>query len=601
MNTTERSAGRALLPTVSGPETRRALLRLLRPHRALVTLASLVLLSAGLAGLAAPALLGRVVDVVVADQPSSAVTPIVVALVLAAVAVALLSALGDMLVAVLGERVLAGLRERVVERALGVPLERVEAAGTGDLVARVSGDVAVVSEAVREAFPELIVSGLTVALTVVGLAVLDWRLALAGLCAAPVQALALRWYLPRSGQRYAAERVAEGVRTQQLVDTVGGARTLRAFGLGLAHADRVATRSRAAVAASLSATATSARFFSRINSAELVGLGAILVVGFFLVRAEAVTVGAATAAALYFHRLFDPIGALLTLLDTAASASAALARLVGVANLPGPPETVTAAEPADASVVARGLGHAYVPGREVLRDVDLAIRPGERVAIVGASGAGKSTLAKLVAGVHEPAAGEVRLGDVPIGRIDPARVRRTVALVTQEVHVFSGPLVDDLRLARPDASEGDLEAALRKVGALGWAASLPDGIRTVVGDGGLRLTATRAQQVALARLVLADPSIVVLDEATAEAGSAGARLLEGAAGAAISGRTALIVAHRLTQARTADCVIVLEDGRMVQTGTHEQLVAAEGPYSDLWRAWTSPRRSTEPGAGSRNR
>ncbi|WP_119066442.1 ABC transporter ATP-binding protein [Rubrobacter indicoceani] len=579
----------ALLPTASGSETRRTLFGLVRPHGKLFLLTAFVLLAAGVAGLAAPALIGYIVDLVVNGEPPSSITAPVVALAFAMVLVALLSAVGETLVATLGERVLAGLRERVMERALAVPLETVEAAGTGDLVARVSGDVNVVSEAVRDALPTLVVSGLTVGLTVFGLAALDWRLALAGLCAVPVQVLALRWYLPRSAPRYAAERIAESRRAQQFLDTVGGAKTVRAFRLSEIHSGLVETRSRASITASLRASATAAWFFSRLNSAELVGLGAILVVGFSLVSADLVTVGAATAAALYFQRLFDPIGALLNLLDTAASAAAALARLVGVANLAPPAEPPSPPAPKDSSISVSDLSHSYLAGYEVLHGVSLEVRPGERVAVVGASGAGKTTLAKLIAGVHEASGGEILLGGVPLADLGPKDIRNHVALVTQEVHVFSGTLADDLRLARPDAADGDLIFALDAVGALGWAKSLPDGLETLVGDGGYRLPATRAQQLALARIILRDPAIVILDEATAEAGSAGARVLEKSAEAAISGRTAIIVAHRLTQAVSADRIIVLEHGCIVETGTHGRLADSRGHYAALWSAWNASR------------
>lgn len=317
-----------------------------------------------------------------------------------------------------------------------------------------------------------------------------------------------------------------------------------------------------------------------MNSAELVGIASILTTGFLLVRADAVTIGAATAAALYFLRLFDPIGMALYLFDEAQSTGSALARLVGVIDMPPPPTPAVPREPVDAAVCLRGIRHAYAGGPEVLHGVDLEIAAGERLAVVGASGAGKTTLGAVLAGIHEPTEGTVEIGGVPLA--DLAQLRRHVALVTQEVHVFAGTVADNLRLARPAATTAELAAALRDVGAM---AALDD----VVGDGGDELGATFAGQLALARLLLADPAVAVLDEATAEAGSAGSRVLERAAEAALRGRTAVVIAHRLTQAVTADRIVVLDAGRIVESGSHADLVAAGGRYAALWAAWTGPR------------
>jgi ATP-binding cassette subfamily C protein len=194
-----------------------------------------------------------------------------------------------------------------------------------------------------------------------------------------------------------------------------------------------------------------------------------------------------------------------------------------------------------------------------------------------------------VAGFQAPTEGGVALGGVPLASLGPAATRRAVGLVTQEVHVFAGTLADDLRLADPDASDAELEAALELVGALDWARALADGLATRVGAGGVALTATQAQQLALARLALADPPVAVLDEATAEAGSAGARVLERAAERVLADRTALVVAHRLTQAARADRVVVLEAGRIVEDGPHDALIRNGGPYAALWRAWSAER------------
>ncbi|KRV50461.1 multidrug ABC transporter permease [Wenjunlia vitaminophila] len=579
---------RELLPVATGARSRAVVVELLRPRRRPALVGFGVLVAATAAGMLTAPLLGRVVDAATRGSTGE-ITACAVALALVAVVQGAATGLGLTRIAGLGETVLADLRERFVERALHLPLEQVERAGSGDLTSRVTGDVAVVARAVRNALPELARSLLTVALTLVGLAVLDWRFLLAALLAVPVQLHTARWYARRAVPLYARQRVATGAQQQQLLDTVGGAATVRALRLADQHTERVARRSAAAVELALAGIRLVLRFYSRLHVAEYLGLVAVVASGFWLVRQDAVSIGTATAAALYVHGLFGPVNTALGLVDDAQAATAGLARLVGVADLAPPGRSPRSAAPADASVVVRGLGHAYRPGHPVLRDVTLSLAPGERVALVGASGAGKSTLARLVAGVHRPERGSVLLGGASPADLGPEVLRGTVALITQEVHVFAGRLAEDLRLARPDATDAELTEALRRVGALPWALALPEGLATVVGAGGHRLTVAQAQQLALARLLLADPPIVVLDEATAEAGSAGARTLEDAASVALEGRTALVVAHRLTQARTADRIVVLDRGRVVETGTHLELVAARGHYAALWEAWSAQR------------
>lgn len=585
-----------LLPIADGAGVRAALGAMLRERRGLAAGTLAVLVAGTAVGLATPPLLGHLVDLVLERRPAGALSTPVLLLVAVAVVQGLLTAAGALLLARLGEGMLARLRERFVSRALGLPLEQVERAGSGDLTSRVTEDVTIVGEAVRDAAPEFARATLTIGLTLIGLGVLDWRFLVAALIAVPIQVHTLRWYVRRAAPLYATQRVAGGELQQQLLETVGGARTVRSFRLGPAHLDRVGARSGRTVELMLRAVRLQTRFFGRLNLAEYLGLSAVLVVGYALVRDGQVSIGTATAAALYFHSLFTPINIALALVDDAQQAAASLARLVGVADLPTPLDPADHA-PSDGGVTVRAVGHAYVPGHPVLTDIELDVPAGRRVALVGASGAGKTTLAKLIAGVQRPSTGTVRLGGV-----DPADPgRRAVALVTQEVHVFTGPLADDLRLARPAATDGELRAALDRVGALEWVTALPDGADTVVGDAGHRLTVAQAQQLALARLVLADPRVAVLDEATAEAGSAGARQLERSADAALAGRTGLVVAHRLTQASTADEVVVLDGGRVVERGTHAELVAAGARYAALWAAWSAP--TAEPPAeppGPRN-
>ena len=578
---------RHLLPIASRGETTRLAATLLRSHRGPLIVSAVAFVAVGLAGLVAPWVLGQIVDTVSTGGESSGILRGALLIVAASIVAGIGTSLSVTYLARAGEPALADLREQALDRALHLDSIRLEEAGAGDLLSRMGDDVRSVASSLTEIIPLLIGSLVAVVFTAGGLFALDWRLGLAGLASAPFYAMGLRWYLPRSGPYYRRERIAEGERAEALVNGVQGAATLRALSREQAQIDLITHHSRHTMSITLDVFRLLTRFGARTNRSELIGLALVLGTGFFLVRDDLTTVGAVTAAALYFHRLFNPIGALLMIFDDVQSAGASLARLAGVAlleppSVPGGPSPVR-----HGTFELTGIGHEYVAGRPVLSDVTLRILDGERVALVGATGAGKSTLGAVAAGLLVPTRGRVTVGGFPLDALDPSHVRSSIALITQDVHVFSGTVRDNVDLARPGASDAEIRSALATVRALSWVDALPSGLSTVVGDHGHPLTPSQAQQLALARVLLHDPVVAVFDEATAEAGSSGARELEEAAVAVTRGRTSLVVAHRLTQAQSADRVVVMHEGRIVEEGTHDELVQAGGRYADLWSAWST--------------
>ncbi|MEV2261510.1 ABC transporter ATP-binding protein [Streptomyces anulatus] len=594
MTPTTYSAGSpAPLPVASPRDTARTTLRLFSRHRLRLAGTILVLLAATASALAVPALLGTMVDAVAAGRPWSGLLRPAGAIVAATGTGVALGRWGQLLLARTAQDTLAGLREDVFATAVAQPSSVLEQAGSGDLVSRVAGDAEAVNTVIGKVLPATVSALFTIALTLIGIGVIDLRFALAVLAATPVQYLALRRFLARSGPVYRAARQAEAARGQRIVESLTGADTVAALRAQDHHTAAVAASSEHAIGFELRAVRLRTTFYGLLNLAEFIGLAAVLAVGYHLVGGGAVTLGAATAAALYFHRLFDPIGVLLSTVDELQNAGAGLARLVGILSLPAhrqrgslPPSRTP---PAPGRIALDHVSYGYAAGRRALDAVSLTVEPGETVAVVGASGAGKTTLAKILAGVLTPDSGRVLLDGVPLAELPADVLRRRIVLVSQEVHVFDGTVAEDLRLFAPDATDAEIRAAADRLGATGWLDALPEGLDTRVGAGGHDLAAARAQHLALLRLALVAPDVALLDEATAEAGTSDADLLENAAAAALADRTGVVIAHRLSQAARADRIVVMDAGRIVESGTHAELAAAKGPYARLWEAWNRAR------------
>ncbi|MFB4279384.1 ABC transporter ATP-binding protein [Nonomuraea sp. MTCD27] len=484
----------------------------------------------------------------------------------------------------LGEKVLAELREEFVDRVLGLPLSTVERAGSGDLITRTSRDVDALSRTVRHAVPETLIAMVTFVITIGAMLLVSPLLMLPMLAAGPVIYISTRRYLRRARDGYLRENAAYADVTEGLAETVEGARAVEALGLRerrWARTDGDIARSFAAERYTLGLRT---RWYPAVELGYVIPVVAALLVGGLFYASDWVTLAQVATATLYAQQLIDPLDRFLMWIDELQVGGASMARLLGVANVPD--DRVASSErPTGELLEASGVRYAYREGRDVLHGVSLTVQPGERLAMVGPSGAGKSTLGRLLAGIHGPRTGAVTVGGVPLVDLPLDDLRGHVALVTQEHHVFKGSLRDNLLIARPDASDTAVLKALEAVDALDWVRGLPSGLETEVGSGGLAVSPAQAQQLALARLVLADPHTLVLDEATSLIDPRAARHLERSLAAVLEGRTVIAIAHRLYTAHDADRVAVVEDGRITELGSHEDLVAEGGSYAALWGSW----------------
>ena len=558
---------------------------ILRRHRRDLGLVVGLHALAAVAALAAPRIVGLLVD----DLTGGGITTTIIdrlAVILAAAMVlqTVLTFFARRASFRMGEDIFAELREQFMDRVVSLPLSTVERAGTGDLVSRTTNDVEALSQVVRYGVPSIFVAVVTLVITVVAALLTGWLVALPVFIGVPIIWLSTRWYLRYAPAGYLRERATYAVMNGVISETVDGARTVDALGLSSRRKRRIDASLRDCYDAEMYTLRLRTIWFPQVEIAYLLPVAATLAWGGFLVARGNTTVGTVTAVALYVQALTEPLDNLLMWLDEIQVGATSLARVIGIADVP-PDRAASGEQPRDAQLRVTEVRYSYREGRDVLKGVSLDLAPGERLAIVGPSGAGKSTLGRLMAGIDGPRQGRIDVGGVRLVDLDLPTLRGEVALVTQEHHVFVGTLEDNLQLARPGSSADTLLDALTAVDARGWAEGLPDGLATRVGSGGHPLTEAQSQQLALARLVLADPHTLVLDEATSLLDPRAARHLERSLAAVVEGRTVVAIAHRLHTAHDADRVAVVDAGLITEIGTHDELIAADGAYAALWRSW----------------
>jgi ATP-binding cassette subfamily C protein len=540
---------------------------------------------AAVAALVGPAYLGRIVDAVTGAHPSvSAVDRDALVIVVFALAQILLSRWALLVGARFGERTSARIRERMLERTLALPASVVEHATTGDLVSRGTTDAGTVAATLRDGAPIIFVSAVQVLCIIGAVLVLNPLLGICGVACLAGDVFVLRWYLRRSRSAFLAQSIAGAAITDVMESTASGARTVEALGL----AQRRIEAAESAFAASIKAQMRSLRLrlalFPTVDASYVLPLAGILLIGGALYDHGEIALGAVVASTIYMRQLVGPLDTILLWIQTLQNAAVSYARVEGLAAAPQAQASTREIPQGDRIEVA-DVRFAYNADRgDVLHGVNLVVQPGERLAIVGASGAGKSTLGRLLAGIDRPNHGSVTVGGIPIADLPPERLRRQVVLVTQELHVFRDTLRGNLTLAKAGATDDELMAALAAVDAE-WIDALPERLDTTVAGDGHRLDGAQAQQLALARVVLADPHTVILDEATALLDPTTARNTEQALAAVLEGRTVIAIAHRLQTAHDADRVAVMDAGSVTELGTHQELVALNGTYAALWRSW----------------
>ncbi|MFJ4187786.1 ABC transporter ATP-binding protein [Kitasatospora sp. NPDC089509] len=577
------------------PGAPRALLRsLLGPHRARIAVAMGVILVQQAALQSGPLLVAVAMDrgiPALRAHDSGPLVAVVAAYLFCALLSPVLQWAFTKISARVNQDVVLELRGRIFRHAQRLSLDFHERYTSGRIISRATSDIDALRELLSEGLQELLTVLLSVCYISVLLVVMDWRLGLASLVSFLPLALIAHSFRTRSSRVYRRSRTAAASMIVRFTETMNGIRPVQAFRREKANNAAFAVVSGQSSTANAEGFLELARYVGLSRLTANIWFTGIVLLGAYLVTEDALELGVLTAFALYLRRLYDPLDHLAMFLNSYQSAAAALEKISGLlAHEPTVTEPAEPTELPEAAHKGREVSFertrfAYRTGREVLPPFDLLIPAGQTVAVVGATGAGKSTLAKLLARFYDPTDGRIRLDGVDLRELATPELRRGVVMVTQESFLFSGTVAENIAIGRPGATRAEVEQAARDIGAYDFIAALPDGFDTDVRKRGGRISAGQRQLVAFARALLADPAVLILDEATSSLDVPGEQAVQRAMRTVLAGRTAVIIAHRLSTVEIADRVLVMDLGRIVEDGSPERLIGGEGRFATLHRAW----------------
>jgi ATP-binding cassette subfamily B protein len=572
-----------------GRSVARRVARMLRPEWSRIAVAFLCVLGQVGCLLAGPALIRRGIDDGLLEGDGHALNVSALLFLVVSLVALVLGRFAIRWTARIGETFLRDLRVRVFRHLVGLGLDYFEREQTGRLVARMTSDIDALQELVQAGLTSMIQNALLFSGAVVVIFVLSWQLALATLIVVPPVLIATRWFRRESNRAYLEVRERIGHNLATIQEGLAGVRVVQAFGRGGAYTERFRTTNEAQYEANIETLRISSRYFPFMESLGIAATAGIIALGGYLADQDVVTVGTVAAFVLYLNNLFEPVQQLSQQYNIVQSSGAALHKLFALLDTrPSIVERPGAVDlPAAGTIEVTGVSFGYGDGADVLHDVTLTIAAGERIALVGPTGAGKSTLAKLVARFYDPRAGTVAMGGVDLRDATLHSLRERIVVVPQEGFLFAGTVRDNIRIGRADATDADIDAAVQAIGVGARFDALPDGLDTEVRERGSRLSAGERQLVSLARAALADPAVLVLDEATSNLDPGTEHVVEQALERLTEGRTVVVVAHRLSTAERADRVGVVDDGVLAELGPHRELVRHEGRYAALFASWTA--------------